>query len=77
YLIGFKSTVIQQVPKIIIFEMVYKTMQILQQRLIESIYVQDTLSDLLKEESSTKERREQLQATLIALEKAREITNTL
>ncbi|KAI5146018.1 vacuolar protein sorting-associated protein 1 [Nematocida parisii] len=77
YLIGFKSTVVQQVPKIIIFEMVYKTMQTLQQRLIESIYVQEALSDLLKEESSTKERREQLQLTLIALEKAKEITNTL
>ncbi|KAI5190684.1 vacuolar protein sorting-associated protein 1 [Nematocida minor] len=72
-----KSTVVEQVPKIIVLEMVYKTMQELQNRLINDLYKPESISELLQEEQATKDKREILEKSFIALEKARIIANTL
>ncbi|KAH9387162.1 vacuolar protein sorting-associated protein 1 [Nematocida major] len=72
-----KGTITDQVPKIVIFEVVHKTMNMLQQRLIEDIYTLESIPALLQEEESAKEKRESLQRSILSLEKAHAIASTL
>lgn len=74
---SLKRTVTEQIPKIVILEVVYKTMNQLQNRLIEDLYTLESISQLLQEEQETKDRRDALDKSLDALEEARRIANSL
>ncbi|EHY66706.1 hypothetical protein NERG_00346 [Nematocida ausubeli] len=69
--------VIEQVPKIIIMEVVQSTMDLLQSKLIQSLCTKANMEDLLKEDEKMQERRKVLKIKLEALQEAREISNQL
>ncbi|KAI5135076.1 vacuolar protein sorting-associated protein 1 [Nematocida ausubeli] len=77
YLDSFKMGVIEQVPKIIIMEVVQSTMDLLQSKLIQSLCTKANMKDLLKEDEKMQERRKVLKIKLEALQEAREISNQL
>ncbi|KAI5187479.1 vacuolar protein sorting-associated protein 1 [Nematocida homosporus] len=71
-----KTVVIEQVPKIIVLEIVHKTLTQIQQRLITDIYLPEDLPTLLEEEEAIQQKRQTLSATLSSLYKAQQITRT-
>lgn len=76
-ILSLKRTVTEQIPKIVVLEIVHKSIVKIQNKLIEDLYVIEIIPELLKEEQKTKEKRESLKQSLISLERAREIANTL
>ncbi|OAG29592.1 dynamin 1-like protein [Nematocida displodere] len=65
-----KNTVVEQVPKIIVYEIVHQTVVEVQNRLIRELYHPQTLESLLEEEPDVLSRRQTLSKALASLEKA-------
>jgi len=68
-----KEVVIEQVPKIVVTEIVGKTLRQVQKRIIEALYDPEQLEHLLEEEAGVAERRAQLEKARSALKQAQEI----
>ncbi|KAI5180543.1 vacuolar protein sorting-associated protein 1 [Nematocida sp. AWRm80] len=70
-----KLTVIEQVPKIIVTEMIYKTLSQMQKHLLNDLCLENK-SWLMEEEESTKARRESLQKIILSLRRAKKVLSS-
>ncbi|KAI5189277.1 vacuolar protein sorting-associated protein 1 [Nematocida sp. AWRm77] len=77
YMAYVKEVVIEQVPKIIVLEVVHEFLSRVQGRLIEDLYLPEDTEHLLEEESAVSEKRKALLRSLSSLQKAHCITKEL
>jgi len=72
-----KKTLIDMVPKAIMFNLVQFTKDEMQRELLENMYRTDTLEELLKESDYTIRRRKECQQMVESLSRASEIVNEI
>lgn len=70
-----RRTMIDMVPKAIMYQLVSMTKEEMQRELLENMYRAEELDDLLKESEYTIRRRKECQQMVESLTKAAEIVN--
>lgn len=72
-----RNTVIDQVPKIIVHDLIYRSLSEIRGALISALYVPEDIEQMLQEDPESLDRRERLRKSCAALEEAHTIAGTL
>lgn len=72
-----KKTMVDMVPKAVIFNLVRQSKENLQRELLEKLYKSDSINELLKESDFTVQRRKECQKMVSSLESAADIVSSV